>query len=206
MCCLAAAVAAARSALPPGTILVVGDSLSAGFGVAPEASWPALLAQRLAREDRPYRVANVSVSGQTSAGGRARLAQALTRHRPVLVIVQLGANDALRGQDLAATQRNLAAMIEASRAAGAQVLLAGIELPPNYGPRYTAQLRAMYAELAAREGVVLMPFLLAEIAHDRRYFQPDGLHPTAEGLARVADAVWQVLTTHFDLAGERAAP
>jgi acyl-CoA thioesterase I len=199
----AARPAPERVPLPPGTILVVGDSLSAGFGVAVDESWTALLAMRPARKGQPYRVANISVSGQTSAGGRALLPGALARHRPALVILELGANDALRGQDLAATRANLEAMITASRTAGAQLLLVGIELPPNYGPRYTQRLRAMYADLAARTQVALMPFLLAAIALDTALFQPDGLHPTAAGLVRVEDAVWQVLNAHFDLAAGR---
>lgn len=190
----------AREPLPPGTILVLGDSLSAGYGVPADAAWPARLAARLKREDRPYRVVNASVSGQTSAGGRALLDGALARHEPVLVVVQLGANDALRGQDLAATAANLEAIIETSRAAGAQVLLVGIELPPNYGPQYTARLRALYADLAARTGTPLMPFLLADIAEDRAHFQADGLHPTGAGLARVADAVWREFEAHYPLA------
>lgn len=208
---LAAGVAGAAPALPPGAILVVGDSLSAGFGVDAQAAWPALLDARLQREKLPYRVVNASVSGQTSAGGRALLGAALKRHAPVLVIVQLGANDALRGQDLGATRANLAAMIDASRAAGARVLLAGIELPPNYGARYSTALRQMYADLAAGTGVAFVPFLLADIAADRAAFQADGLHPTAPGLAVVADTMYRAIGAQFDLAhapgrSESAAP
>lgn len=194
----------AREALPAGAVLVVGDSLSAGYGVAPDQAWPALLDTRWRAQGLPYRVVNASVSGQTSAGGRALLARALQSADPVLVVVQLGANDALRGQDLGATADNLTAMVNACQAAGARVLLAGIELPPNYGARYTQRLRAVYRDVAAATGAALMPFLLADIATDRALFQPDGLHPTAAGLDRVADAVARAIGTHFSLAGPRA--
>lgn len=197
---MGAAAAGAAPALPPGAILVVGDSLSAGYGVAAQAAWPVLLDARLKREQRPYRVVNASVSGQTSAGGRALLDRALATHAPVLVVVQLGANDALRGQDLGATRANLGAMIDTSRAAGAQVLLVGIELPPNYGARYTAALRQMYVDLAEQTGVAFVPFLLADIVGDRGAFQVDGLHPTAPALEVVADTMRRALGAQFDLA------
>lgn len=194
----------AREALPAGAVLVVGDSLSAGYGVAADQAWPALVDTRWRAQGLPYRVVNASVSGQTSAGGRALLARALDSAHPVLVVVQLGANDALRGQNLSATADNLTAIVNASRAAGARVLLAGIELPPNYGARYTQRLRDMYRDVAAATGAALMPFLLADIAGDRALFQPDGLHPTAAGLERVADAVARALDTHFRLTGAQA--
>jgi acyl-CoA thioesterase-1 len=182
----------AAAAAPP-VILVVGDSLSAGYGIEVRDGWVALLEKRLAAQGYPHRVVNASISGDTSAGGRARLTAALKRHRPAVVILELGANDGLRGLSLAQTRANLAAMIEGAQAAGARVLLIGIHLPPNYGPAYTRKFHAQYAGLANRYRTALVPFLLEGVALDRALMQPDGLHPRAAAQPRLLDNVWPAL-------------
>jgi acyl-CoA thioesterase-1 len=174
-------------------ILVVGDSLSAGFGIPLEDSWVALLERRLAEHGYDYRVVNASISGDTSAGGRARLPQALEREQPALVIIELGGNDGLRGQPPPLIRQNLAAMIEASRAADAEVLLVGIRIPPNYGPTYTESVAAVYPSLAESYRVSLVPFLLAEVAGEPSLMQSDGVHPTAEAQPRLLENVWEAL-------------
>ena len=185
------------------TVLVFGDSLSAGYGLAREQSWPALLAQRLSQSPvqsptqstvtRRYTVVNASISGETTAGGRARLAQALQQHEPRVVIIELGANDGLRGLPIAAMRDNLAAMIGAARRAGAKVLLVGMRLPPNYGPDYTRDFEATFTALAKQEKVALLPFLLEPIASEPGAFQPDGLHPIAAAQPRILDHLWPAL-------------
>ena len=177
----------------PRTVLVMGDSLSAAYGLPVEQGWVALLARKLVDEERPWRVVNASVSGETTGGAAARFPAALTGHAPAIVLLELGANDALRGLPLAQARTNLQTMIDQSRAAGAKVLLIGIEIPPNYGPDYTAALREMYAALAADNAIALLPFLLEPIAADLANFQPDGLHPVAAAQPAVRDHVWRAL-------------
>jgi acyl-CoA thioesterase-1 len=189
--CLFIACPAARSSEREKTVLVFGDSLSAAYGLRADQGWVALLEKRLV--DRGYRVVNASVSGETTSGGRARLGRALEQHRPQIVILELGANDALRGLPIATARQNLAAMIDAIKAGGARILLLGIEIPPNYGPTYTAQLRDMYADLAKRNQLAFVPFFLEGVALDGRYMQPDGLHPNAAGQPRLLDNVWKPL-------------
>jgi acyl-CoA thioesterase-1 len=184
MTCNAAAATGER------TLLVFGDSLSAAYGLRADQGWVAQLQQRLATEGYGYRVVNASVSGETTSGGRNRLERALSQHRPQLVVLELGANDGLRGLPVKDAQGNLRAMIEASRRAGAEVLLLGIRIPPNYGPQYTRAFDAMYTSLAAEMKVPLVPFLLEGIALDSRYMQADGLHPNAAGQPRVLNNVW----------------
>lgn len=180
------------------TVLVMGDSLSAAYGLAPEQGWVALLGERLA-EDRPgWKVANASVSGETTAGGASRIAGELQRHQPDVVVIELGANDGLRGLDLDQTRANLARMVEAAEAAGARVLLLGMRLPPNYGPEYTRQFEDNYRELAERHEIPLLPFLLEPIAMDRDAFQADNLHPVAEAQPRLLDHVWPALEPLLD--------
>lgn len=174
------------------TILVFGDSLSAGFGIRPEAAWPALLQGRLAEKRLDYNVVNASISGETTAGGRTRLAAALRQHKPALVVVALGANDGLRGLPLAQMKENLAAMATTTRASGARLLLVGMRLPPNYGP-YAGQFAAAFDEVARQERVPLVEFLLAGIADKPEFFQPDMLHPTADAQGKVLDNVWPAL-------------
>ncbi len=177
-------------AAPAPVILVFGDSLSAAYGIDPEAGWTALLQRRLERLGLPHRVANASISGDTTAGGLARLAAALERHRPSLVILELGANDGLRGLSLAAAKDNLGRMIDLAREAGAGVLLVGMRMPPNLGPRYTEKFHALYRELADEKGVPLVPFLLDGVARDPALMQGDGLHPNAAAQPRLLDNVW----------------
>lgn len=175
------------------TILVFGDSLSAGFGIAVSQSWPALLDTRLQEKKLSWRVANASISGETSAGGRARLAAALNRVQPGVVIIALGANDGLRGLPVATLRDNLGAMIRSAKAAKARVLLVGMKLPPNYGPDYTRDFEQAYVDLARREHVALLPFLLEPLGAGRGDFQADGLHPVAAAQPRLLDHVWPAL-------------
>ena len=184
---------------PPGavaagkSILIFGDSLSAAYGIAHSQGWVALLEERLKRERVDYSVVNASISGETSAGGRARLDGALERHRPAVVILELGANDGLRGLPVAQMRANLAAMIERAQKNGARVLLVGMKVPPNYGPEYAEAFERAYGELARRHKVALLPFLLEGFAEKQEYFQPDRIHPTAEAQPLIADRVWRSL-------------
>lgn len=175
------------------TVLVFGDSLSAGYGIRSEAAWPSLLQRRLAEKRPDYSVANLSVSGETTAGGRSRLPEALRRHRPAVVVLELGANDGLRGLQLAQMKSNLEAMVDAARNAGARVLLVGMRLPPNYGP-YARQFESAFGEIAKQQQVPLVDFLLAGVAEQPALFQADMLHPTAEAQPRILDNVWPALT------------
>ena len=159
-------------------ILVFGDSLSAGYGIAVAESWPSLLQQELARTGSKYRVVNASISGETTLGGRQRIAQALKQHRPAVVVLELGANDGLRGYGVADTAANLGEIVAAAQQAQARVLLVGIRLPPNYGKSYVAQFEQMYPRLARQRNIRLLPFLLEGVPPEQ--FQPDNLHPTAE--------------------------
>lgn len=173
-------------------IVAFGDSLTAGLGVKPEDSYPALLQARLRAEGYDYRVVNAGASGDTTAGGLRRVDWAL-RNKPDIVIVALGANDALRGQDLASVRANLDAIVARFQKAGARVLLAGMEVPPNYGVRYAADFRRLYAEVARTHKAAFMPFLLDGVAGNPRLNQGDGIHPTAEGYGRVVDHLWPYL-------------
>ncbi len=174
------------------TILVMGDSLSAGYGIRQEQAWPALLGQRLTEKQLDYSVANLSISGETTAGGRARLGPALKQHRPAFVIIALGANDGLRGLPLAQMRDNLNAMAEAVRASGARLLIAGMRLPPNYGP-YANDFADSFARIAQNKKAALVEFLLAPIATQPGYFQTDQLHPTAEAQPLILDHLWPTL-------------
>lgn len=191
--CLFIACSGARSSERERTVLVFGDSLSAAYGLRADQGWVALLEKRIA--DRGYRVVNASVSGETTSGGRARLGRALEQHQPQIVILQLGANDALRGLPIATARANLGAMVDTINASGARTLLLGIEIPPNYGPSYTAQLRDMYVTIARRNDLPFVPFFLDGIALEERYMQADGLHPNAEGQPRILENVWKTLQT-----------
>jgi acyl-CoA thioesterase-1 len=177
-------------------LLVVGDSLSAEYGLPRGTGWVALLEQRLAQQRPGVSVVNASISGDTSSGGLARLPALLQQHRPTHVIVELGANDALRGLPLSGTANNLAAMAKAARAAGAQVLLVGMQVPPNYGPAYSRDFARLFAEVAGREGAALVPFLLAGVADvddPLQWFQADRIHPNAAAHPRILENVWAVL-------------
>lgn len=174
-------------------LLVFGDSLSAGFGIPREQSWPALLAEKLTKDGKPYAVVNASISGETTAGGLARLPAALKQHRPAIIILELGANDGLRGLPVSIMADNLSAMIRQSRASGAKVLLVGMKLPPNYGPDYVSGFEGTFPQVAKKEKAVLLPFLLEPIAREASAFQSDGLHPVAEAQPRLMDHVWKAL-------------
>ena len=189
---LLASLSFTATAAAAGTLLVFGDSLSAGYGIRQEAAWPSLLQKRLAEKRVDYSVVNASISGETSAGGRSRIAEALARHRPAIVVIALGANDGLRGLPVPAMKENLAAMIRAVRAAKARVVLVGMRLPPNYGP-YAGEFHRAYADLARSEKVALVPFLLDGIADQPRLFQSDTIHPTAEAQPQLLDNVWAAL-------------
>lgn len=167
-------------ALATQRLLVMGDSLSAGYGLSAEAGWVGLLGAALKDEGRDWEVDNASVSGETSSGGLARIDDALARHRPALVLIALGANDGLRGLTPMLLAENLRGMVLKARASDAQVLLVGIRIPPNYGPAYTRAFERTFSDLAAELGVPLLPFLLEPIADDEHWFQSDRLHPTAE--------------------------
>jgi len=173
--------------------LIFGDSLSAGYGIAADRSWPSLLGQRLVENRLRYTVTNASISGETTAGGRARLPAALERNRPTVVIIALGANDGLRGLPLAQMRDNLAAMVQAARSQQAKVLLVGMKLPPNYGPDYAEAFEQAFVQVARQEKVALLPFLLAPIALETEAFQADGLHPTAAAQPKILDHVWTAL-------------
>jgi acyl-CoA thioesterase-1 len=175
------------------TILVFGDSLSAAHGLRPEQGWVALLVARLKAQGYEYRVINASVSGETTTGGLARLPRELRLTRPGVLILELGANDALQGLPLDLARERLADMIRLAESAGARVLLAGLLIPPNYGPRYTQQFAALYPSLARQFHTALVPFLLKGVALDPRLMQPDGLHPNARGEPLVLDNVWPYL-------------
>ena len=173
-------------------IVAFGDSLTAGFGVAPAAAYPALVQERLRKEGYSYRVVNAGVSGDTTAGGLRRVDWAL-KLKPEVVIVELGANDALRGQDLAAVRANLDQIVERFQAAGARVLVAGMRLPVNYGPRYGSEFHRLFEDVAKKRKAAYMPFFLDGVGGDARLNQGDGIHPTAEGYAVIADKLWPYL-------------
>ncbi|GAB3737528.1 hypothetical protein GCM10028794_19510 [Silanimonas algicola] len=175
------------------TVLVMGDSLSAAYNLAAEQGWVALLDARLRIEAPGFRMVNASISGETTAGGASRIDAALAEHRPSLVVIELGANDGLRGLPLEESRANLERMVRASKASGAEVLVVGMRLPPNYGPDYTEAFFAMFGEIAQAEGASHLPFLLEPIAFDEASFQSDRLHPTAEAQPVLADHVWRTL-------------
>jgi acyl-CoA thioesterase-1 len=175
------------------TILVFGDSLSAAYGIRPEQGWVALLTQRLQAQGYGYDVINASVSGETTEGGLARLPRALKLHQPGIVVLELGANDALRGLALTSTSANLGSMIRAAQAASAQVLLVGLRIPPNYGPRYTEEFASIFPDLAKQYHLRLVPFLLQDVALDPARMQQDGMHPNAAGEPAVLEALWPYL-------------
>lgn len=184
---------AVAQAAPARSVLVLGDSLSAAHNIPVESGWVHLLGERLGKMEPPWRVVNASISGETSLSGRNHLPGLLAKERPGVVVIELGANDGLRGLPLDALRDNLAAMIDLAHKRGARVLLLGIELPVNYGPQYRDGLRAIYADLARSKRTALVPFLLDGVALDPTLMQDDGLHPLAAGEPRVLDNVWKAL-------------
>ena len=170
-----------------------GDSLSAGYGLLPGQGWVSLLAQRLETKKLDYKVANASISGETTYGGRNRIEAVLKTHRPAIVIVELGANDGLRGGTVEKTRANLEAIVDACRKAGARVVLVGIHLPPNYGMAYTDKFRQVFPEIARKRKLALVPFLFEGFADKPDYFQADGLHPAPNAQPLMLDLVWKAL-------------
>lgn len=176
-----------------GALLVFGDSLSAGYGIEAGHGWVDLLTQRLEKKKLPYKVVNASISGETSAGGLSRIAAELRRLQPDILILELGANDGLRGLPLKAMKNNLSSIIRQAKASGSEVLLVGMMMPPNYGPRYTERFSAIYGELAKEQQLPLVPFLLEKVALDPKLMQADNLHPNAKGQPLLLETVWPVL-------------
>lgn len=186
----------AQGASGAPVVLVVGDSLSAEYGIARGQGWVALLEQRLQREGLRGAVVNASVSGDTTSGGKSRLPALLSRHQPAIVVIELGGNDALRGLPMSATRQNLTDMTRAARNAGARVLIAGMQLPPNYGQAYGQEFVAAFPQVAKAESAALVPFLLKNVADAPdadQMFQADRIHPTAAAHTRILDNVWPVL-------------
>lgn len=197
---IAAAAAYALSfawpaAADPGAavLLVVGDSISAGYGLAAGTGWVALLSARIDAERLPYRVVNASVTGDTTAGGRARLPTLLAQHKPAIVVVELGGNDGLRGGSLKSARDNLDWMVAEIGKAGAKAVLVGMKLPPNYGPAYTREFDAMFGEVAKSRKVPLVPYLFAGFGESNEWFQADRIHPTATAQSMLLDNIWPVL-------------
>ena len=183
----------APGTVPAASILVLGDSLSAEYGIARGKGWVALLSAKLQVERPDVNVINASISGDTTAGGRSRLPGMLNQVRPVLVVIELGGNDALRGLDLQSTQNNLEAMVEACRAVNARVVLVGMQIPPNYGPDYSAKFSVMFANVAKKYKTGLVPFFLkgiADVPEAAQRFQADRIHPKAEAHPRMLANVW----------------
>ncbi|MBY4679017.1 arylesterase [Marinobacterium arenosum] len=185
------------------TLLVLGDSLSAGYGMAPERGWVQLLQQRLEGNGSPYRVVNASISGDTTQGGLQRLPTLLERHQPVLVLIELGANDGLRGTPPALIGRNLRRLVELAQQQGAEVLLLAMRLPPNYGPRYARQFHELYADVSKQTGAGLIPFFLRTVVLEPELMQADGLHPNADAQPMLLEQVWPYLRQRL-LAAEAA--
>ena len=193
LCAAAGFAQPAPQAASPGTILVVGDSISAGYGLPPGEVWVSLLDAKLKAEKRPHRLVNASISGDTTAGGRARLPGLLKQHKPAVVVIELGGNDALRGQQLEATQANLDAMVAAAQAAGARVLVVGLKLPPNYGPMYVRAFDTLFADVAKKRKAGFVPYLFDGFGDDLALFQPDRIHPTSEAQPKMLATVWPAL-------------
>jgi acyl-CoA thioesterase-1 len=194
LCVTVVAPAALAQANAARVLLVVGDSISAGYGLARGEGWVDLLAARMAKDGYRERVVNASISGDTTAGGRARLPALLHEHRPSIVVIELGGNDALRGGNLDATRANLDAMIKQIVAAHAKVLLLGMKVPPNYGPAYARRFDAMFADVAKANKVPLVPYIFDGFGDDLAQFQDDRIHPKAAAESRIVDNVWPTLS------------
>lgn len=175
-------------------ILVMGDSLSAAYGMKREAGWVNLLQQRLSDRGYPYQVINASISGETTRGGLTRIGGILARHRPTIVIIALGANDGLRGLSLKAMKENLSGMVKQAQVDKTKLLLIGMQLPPNYGPAYNRRFQQTFSELAEQFDTALLPFLLQGVAQQRELFLSDGIHPTMEAQPLILDLVWEALS------------
>lgn len=182
---------------PTQKILVMGDSLSAGYGIDIQQGWVSLLEKKLAETHR-IKIINASVSGETSSGGTTRLPALLTEHQPDIVILELGGNDGLRGQPLKLLEKNLQTMIDASKSTGAKVILAGMQIPPNYGPRYSNEFKTLYAKLAEKNQLGLIPFLLEGIGGKAELMQRDGIHPTAEAQQIIVNTTLPEIKKYLD--------
>ena len=183
----------ATEATEAPVILVLGDSLSAAYGVPLDQGWVSLLQARINERDLPHRVLNAAISGETVAGGLSRLPALLAEHAPALVLIELGANDGLRGFAPSQIEEDLVTLVEQAQAAEAQVVLIGVRLPPNYGPAYTERFQRLFASVAERTGAALVPRLLADVAEDPRLMQADGLHPTVEAQPLLLETVWETV-------------
>ncbi len=190
---LASAATAAQTPTEAKTILVIGDSISAAYGIQRDAGWVALLQERVLKRQPPVRVVNASISGDTTGGALARLPRALALHEPDIVIIELGGNDALRGYPVDRIEANLDEMVALAQRSGAAVIVVGMEIPPNYGPRYTQAFHAVFADVAIRAHARLVPFLLDGVATNTALMQADGIHPTAAAQPRLLDNVWPIL-------------
>ena len=186
-------IAPGLNAADERTIVILGDSLSAAYGMEVSESWPSLLQRRLDENGHEYRVFNSSIAGDTTQGGAARLPRLLEKQNPAIVLIELGGNDGLRGLPIEVTRGNLASMIEQSRAAGAEVIISEIRIPPNYGRSYTEKFTGMFHELAAAYSITLLPFLLEDVALEPGMMLPDGIHPSAKAQPVILDAVWDSL-------------
>jgi len=190
---LSVLLACSGTALAAPTILVYGDSLSAAYGIPQNAGWVALLGERLTQRNSNYTVVNASISGETSAGGAARIGAALAKTRPAIVIVELGANDGLRGLPIEQMKANLAAIVQAAKRQGARVILVGMLLPPNYGAQYVNAFRAAFRDVARDERIAFVPLLFEDVPDKREMFQEDDLHPSAEAQPIMMENVWRKL-------------
>lgn len=181
------------------TILVLGDSLSAEYGITRGAGWVKLLEDQLQKQASPWSIFNASISGETSSGGLARLPALLQQKKPGIVLLELGANDALRGLSIEQTEKNLRKMIQISKQSGAKVLLFGIQIPPNYGQDYTNQFKSIYPKLATQESIELLPFFLRGVASQKNYFQADNIHPNEKAQMQLFKNVWDAMTPYQSL-------
>lgn len=182
-----------RAAFPAPNIVVYGDSLSAGYGLRQGAAWPGLLQERLKQNKFNYNVVNASISGETSAGGAARIGATMRDAKPAVLVLALGANDGLRGLPVAQLRDNLASIVKAAKGGNSKVLIAGMRMPPNYGPQYTEQFQRSFADLAKEQRLALLPFLLEGMAQRPELFQQDQLHPTEQAQQLILENVWKIL-------------
>ena len=185
------------------TILVMGDSLSAEYGLARGTGWVKLLEEQLQKQSSPWAIFNASISGETTSGGLTRLPALLEQKKPGIVLLELGANDALRGLSISQTENNLRKMIQLSKKSGAKVLVFGIQIPPNYGQDYTNQFKALFSKLAKQEGVELLPFFMQGVASDKELFQADNIHPNEKAQAILFKNVWSAMTPYQTLLGSK---
>ncbi len=201
---LTVSLASGFTAAAEPIVLVLGDSLSAGYGLPTGKGWVDLLSERMGREAPGFKVVNASISGDTTHGGRTRLAPLLARHRPAVLVLELGANDGLRGTDLATTREHLTSIVASSKAVGARVLIIGMRIPPNYGPDYTRRFQALFGEVAQATQSALVPFLMEGFAERRELFQDDGIHPGVTAQPRMLDNVWPTLAPLLKAPGTKS--